>query len=192
MGKSKVVQVKSPLVFDANGRVDVDILHHMFEAGLNELSGSNDYTGYLESMFSSGDVIGLKVNRLAGPGMSTRAETANVMSGLLTDAGIPPKKHIIWDRFDRELSALGFEVKTKGSGPLCFGTDHRGIGYSQNLVSKGKIGGLLSRILEEYCNATINMPVLKDHSISGVTCAMKNNFGCIHNPNKYHDNGCDP
>jgi uncharacterized protein (DUF362 family) len=34
--------------------------------------------------------------------------------------------------------------------------------------------------------------VLKDHDLAGVTLAMKNFFGAIHNPNKYHDNNCDP
>jgi hypothetical protein len=28
--------------------------------------------------------------------------------------------------------------------------------------------------------------------MAGVTAGMKNYFGAIHNPNKYHDNRCDP
>ena len=38
----------------------------------------------------------------------------------------------------------------------------------------------------------INLPVLKDHDGAGVTIALKNMYGAIHNPNKYHPNGCDP
>jgi len=38
----------------------------------------------------------------------------------------------------------------------------------------------------------INLPVLKDHDGAGVTLALKNMYGTIHNPNKYHPNGCDP
>jgi uncharacterized protein (DUF362 family) len=33
---------------------------------------------------------------------------------------------------------------------------------------------------------------LKDHGIAGVTIALKNMFGAIHNPNKYHLNIGDP
>jgi uncharacterized Fe-S center protein len=33
---------------------------------------------------------------------------------------------------------------------------------------------------------------LKDHSLAGVAGAMKNYYGVVHNPNKYHDNNCDP
>jgi uncharacterized protein (DUF362 family) len=174
------------------GGIDIDILHQMIETGLNALSGAGDYGGYLQTVFSPGDVIGLKVNGLAGPGMSTRAEVVNTVSSLLKEAGRPLKKQIIWDRFDRELTALGFTVNTNGSGPLCFGTDHRGVGYSQNLVSNGKVGGLLSKLLVDYCDTIINIPVLKDHGIAGITCALKNHYGSIHNPNKYHDNACDP
>jgi uncharacterized protein (DUF362 family) len=38
----------------------------------------------------------------------------------------------------------------------------------------------------------INLPVLKDHGITGVTMALKSFFGAIHNPNKYHSNVGDP
>jgi uncharacterized protein (DUF362 family) len=34
--------------------------------------------------------------------------------------------------------------------------------------------------------------VLKDHNLAGVSLGMKNFFGAIHNPNKYHDHNCDP
>ena len=34
--------------------------------------------------------------------------------------------------------------------------------------------------------------VVKDHDLSGVSAGMKNWYGAIHNPNKYHSNGCDP
>jgi uncharacterized protein (DUF362 family) len=42
------------------------------------------------------------------------------------------------------------------------------------------------------CDAVINLPVLKDHGIAGVTLALKSMFGAIHNPNKYHSNAGDP
>jgi len=38
----------------------------------------------------------------------------------------------------------------------------------------------------------INIPVLKDHGIAGVTVSLKNMFGAIHNPNKYHLDVGDP
>ncbi len=189
--KSLVIKVKSPLVNTGNGDIDADILYQMFEIGLNALSDVADYPEYLRLLFANDDVIGIKVNTLGGRGMSTRVEAVDILSGLMNDSGISRKKHLIWDRHDWELKAVGYTLSTR-KGPLCFGTDHTGVGFSNQLVSNGKVGGLLSRILTDYCSGFINFPVLKDHGVAGITCALKNHYGSIHNPNKYHDNGCDP
>jgi hypothetical protein len=190
-GLSKVIRVRSPLVISTKGKVDPDILHQMLEAGLDAFRDDNDHVSLLKLLFGDVDITGLKVNTLGGPGMSTSVGIVDRFLALLGDAGIPSKKLLTWDRSDRELKSAGFELRAKG-GPLCFGTDHAGVGFSADLASRGKVGGLLSKIQTNICQAVVNMPVLKDHGIAGITCSLKNNYGCIHNPNKYHDNGCDP
>jgi uncharacterized protein (DUF362 family) len=192
-GVSSVVAiVQSDLVITDNGGIDLDILHQMLEAGFEALSESDDATSYLHSAFGSASTVGMKVNTLGGPGASTHVELTTALTNLLTEAGIPKKKHLIWDRFDGELADIGYTINSRGDGPYCFGTDHQGVGYANDLVSKGQVGGLLSRILVDYCDALINMPVLKDHGVAGITGALKNHYGSIHNPNKYHGNGCNP
>jgi len=44
----------------------------------------------------------------------------------------------------------------------------------------------------ERVDALINIPVLKDHDLAGISGAMKNFYGAIQNPNKYHGNNCSP
>jgi uncharacterized protein (DUF362 family) len=45
----------------------------------------------------------------------------------------------------------------------------------------------------ERTDLTVNLPVLKNHGISGVTLALKNlAFGCYDHHGKAHENGCDP
>jgi uncharacterized protein (DUF362 family) len=44
----------------------------------------------------------------------------------------------------------------------------------------------------EEVSALICLPVLKDHNLAGASLGMKNFYGAIHNPNKYHDQNCDP
>jgi len=51
---------------------------------------------------------------------------------------------------------------------------------------------LLAKALTRISDAVINLPVLKDHGIVGITLALKNLFGAVHNPNKYHPNAGDP
>ncbi len=41
----------------------------------------------------------------------------------------------------------------------------------------GLVGSRLSRILTRQCTAVVNVPVLKDHSIAGISVSLKNFFG---------------
>ena len=79
-----------------------------------------------------------------------------------------------------------------GAGVRIFGTDADGVGYGPDLVAHLGVGSLFSRIQAGYVTASISLAILKDHGLAGVTAGMKNYFGAIHNPNKYHDSGCDP
>ena len=36
----------------------------------------------------------------------------------------------------------------------------------------------------------VNIPVLKDHGLAGITGSLKNHYGSIDNPREFHDNGC--
>jgi uncharacterized protein (DUF362 family) len=66
------------------------------------------------------------------------------------------------------------------------------VDYEEELSAFGSVGSRLSKILTQRTQALINLPVLKDHDGAGVTLGMKNMYGAIHNPNKYHPNGCNP
>jgi len=190
--RSKVVVVKSAKVISSSGKVDQSLLSEMVRRGLCKLTLESKPEDALRHFFSPQDQVGLKVNCLAGKMASTHPEVALVCANLLKDSGIKTKDIIIWDRSASELQEVGFPLNSNGDGFRCQGTDSPGIGYSEDLVDYMNIGSLLSRILDEYTNAQLNLPVLKDHGLSGITCSLKNSFGVIHNPNKYHDNGCDP
>ena len=42
------------------------------------------------------------------------------------------------------------------------------------------------------CTYLINVPVLKDHYMAGITLSLKNHYGSIDLPHFCHDNDCDP
>jgi len=135
-----------------------------------------------------GEVVGLKVNCLAGRGNCTRPELVNAICERLQQAGI--KEIVIWDRQNSDLESARFKIVERGSGIRCFGNDM--LGFEDELATFGSVGSLLSRTLTRVCDAVINLPVLKDHGIAGVTIALKSMFGAIHNPNKYHMSVCNP
>jgi uncharacterized protein (DUF362 family) len=190
--KSRVVVVKSPKAISPSGKVNRTLLSEMVKRGLCRLTSESKAEDALRHFVSPRDQVGLKVNCLAGKMASTHPEMSLVCANLLRDSGVQPKNIIIWDRSERELQEVGFPLNSNGGDFRCFGTDSKGVGYSRDLIDYRSIGSLLSRVMEAYTNVQVNLPVLKDHGLSGVTCSLKNFFGAIHNPNKYHDDQCDP
>jgi len=137
-----------------------------------------------------GEVVGLKVNCLAGRGISTNVHLVEAICERLQQAGVPKKNIVIWDRLNADLERAGFRLESNADRIRCIGNDT--LGYEQELEISGSAGSLLCRTLTRVCDVVINLPVLKDHGIVGVTMALKNLFGAIHNPNKYHLNAGDP
>ena len=51
----------------------------------------------------------------------------------------------------------------------------------------------ISKILTEEVDSLINVGLLKDHGLAGVSIALKNiSHGVISHPDIFHDNSCDP
>jgi len=137
-----------------------------------------------------GEVVGLKVNCLSGKGNSTHVVLVEALCHRLQEAGVPAKNIVVWDRLNSDLESAGFRPSTNPNRVRYMGNDT--LGYGSELATHGEAGSLLCRTLTDVCDAVINLPVLKDHGIVGVTMALKNMFGAIHNPNKYHINVGDP
>jgi len=136
------------------------------------------------------DIVGIKVNCLAGKGISTSIELVEAIQERLLEVGIPQHRIIVWDRLNSDLERAGYGIYYGKQKPQCYGNDQ--IGYSNDIFEYGSVGSRLSKIILHQCTAVINVPILKDHGIVGVTMALKNFFGAIDNPNKYHDSVGDP
>lgn len=137
-----------------------------------------------------GEVVGLKVNCLAGKGASTHPVLVEILCERLQQAGIRAGDILVWDRLSDDLESAGFRIRTGRDRVRVMGNDL--LGYEDELSTWGKAGSLLAKALTRISDTVINLPVLKDHGITGVTLALKNLFGAVHNPNKYHPNAGDP
>lgn len=186
---SRVIIARDRAVRKANGDLNSRGVDKLLKKSLEAFFDGNAAKG-LGEIFKPTDKVGIKVNCLSGVRMSTSVSLVQALVQLLADSGIPRKNIIIWDRSNRDLKRAGFRISKGGAGPLCYGTDWAGL--ERSLTIYRSIGSLMSRILTQQCTALISLPVLKDHGIVGVTLGMKNFFGAIHNPNKYHDNAGDP
>lgn len=190
--KSKVAIVRNPGVFDtATGKTDAIIAKEMLFSAVIKITSSDTAEKAWKSIFKDAKKVGVKLN-CASRVLSPRRELVDALVEGINLAGISRDNIILWDRLDDELRQAGFAINTAGAGVKCYGTDSGAAGYEEKLAFSGNIGSLYSKILTRQCDALVSFGVLKDHSFGGVSITMKNMYGAIHNPNKYHDNCCDP
>jgi uncharacterized protein (DUF362 family) len=164
----------------------------MILEGVKQLLGAPSIPAAWKSIFSPSDFVGIKLSCLAGRMLSPHPEVVDGIVAGLRLAGVKDENILIWERTNRELIRAGFTINTSKKGVKCFGSDALEMPYDATIQFAGSVGSCFSTILSTYCTALINVPVIKDHDLAGVTLAMKNLFGVIHNPNRYHDNNCDP
>ncbi len=182
--KSKVVIARDSELRGSGSSVDSKRLLQMLDRAVQSFYDRDSPIEAWQRVLRPGEVVGLKVNCLAGRGISTSVQLVEAISERLQQAGVKAGDIVIWDRLNSDLESARFRVAEKGPGVRCFGNDT--FGYEPELAVYGSVGSLLSRTLTQVVDAVINLPVLKDHGITGVTLALKNVFGAIHNPNKYH------
>jgi uncharacterized protein (DUF362 family) len=191
MASSKVVVIRAR-GFSAGRDLPAGTVRRMYEAGIRGLTGESDPDAGLRRLFGPSDRVGIKINTIGGKLLSTRPDVSFPLASWLAEKAVKPGSVVIWDRTNRELKAAGYRLSSEGSGPRVFGTDTEGAGYGAQLVIHRDIGSLFSSIQASAVTASISLAILKDHGMAGVTAGMKNYFGAIHNPNKYHDGRCDP
>ena len=174
------------LIIDDKFALDAKLLREMLGAAVCKVVSETDPRRAWQSLFKPSDVIGIKVNTLAGGIFSSHARLVEAIADSLRDAGVPAKNIIVWDRLSRELTEAGFPAGAADGKFRCLGTDGRYSDDINDIVTQGAIGSFFSTILTRLCTAQINVPMLKDHDIAGVTIGLKNWFGALHNPSKYH------
>ena len=135
-----------------------------------------------------GQVVGLKLNSL-GRMLSPSVALVATICERLQQAGIKAGDIIVWDRGSRELEAAGFKLSNAPGAVRFIGSDTAG--YEDAAVRYGSVTTRLAKVLTQS-DVVINMPVLKNHNIIGVTMAMKNMYGVINNPSTLHGTACNP
>ena len=190
LAKSRVVIARDATLRGVGTTVDSRRMLSLLDLAMQALFDCDNPSETWTKLVRPGEMVGLKVNTLGGRGLSSNLQLVEAICERLQEAGIKASDIVVWDRGSDEMEHVGFHVSTGGNRVQCFGTDR--VDYEQELVTHGSVGSRLSKILTQRCNVLINVPVLKDHDGAGVTIALKNMYGVIHNPNKYHPNGCNP
>ena len=164
---------------------------------VTHLTGKKDPEAAWASLFKPDDVVGAKTSCLGGRQISPQPELAFALADELHQfARVPYANIILWDRSDRDLRRAGYKpAPADDSSPTVAGTDASG-GYETDVAPWGppeqNSGSCFSRIISSHATALVSLAALKDHDLAGVSVHLKNFYGAIHNPHKYHDNNCDP
>jgi len=187
--KSKIVNATDPLLQPDYNQIDTDRLIKVLDAGMMAYFDKDNVKEAWQKIVQPGEVIGLKVNCLSGRG-GTHREFVEAICERLLEADIKAENIIIWDRLNEDLENGGHKIVYRGNNIKCFGNDVAG--FSSDFEIFGSAASLVSKTITQICDGVINLPVLKDHGIAGITMSLKNMFGAIHNPNKYHLNVGDP
>lgn len=193
-GKARVVIARDPALHGPDGKLDEKRVGNLLDRAVTAYTGSKGSLDAWKHIVSEGGakdkVIGLKTNGLGGRGISTHAMLVLAIAERLQQAGVKPGNILIWDRNARDLQACGLTINTDSSRIRCFGSDVSG--FEDAVEQWGNSHARFSKILTRECGMVINLPILKDHSMSGLTFAMKNMYGVVERPQDLHAGGCNP
>ncbi|MGQ9729788.1 MAG: DUF362 domain-containing protein [Candidatus Zipacnadales bacterium] len=186
-GRARVIRVRRDGAINDADQTDAALIKNMVDQSVAKLCGKNSAAEAWKSLFGADDVVTVKINCLFGRGACTHVEVTDaVVAGLLT-AGVAPDNIIVWDRSAGDLLKCGYVINTDN------GVKVMETGWEAEPTQSGSFNGRLATIMTDpKVTALVNVPVLKTHSISGITLAHKNHYGSFDNPNKHHGNGCDP
>jgi uncharacterized protein (DUF362 family) len=193
-GKSKVVIARDASLHGAGLQLDEQRVLNLLDKAMAAYTGRDKpveaWKSVIPAKILAGGVIGLKVNGLGGRGISTHAALTLAVAERLQQAGVRAGNILVWERDARSLNACGMTVNTDPSRVRCYGNDVGG--YEDEQVSWGSARIRLAKILTRECAMVINLPILKDHEMAGVTFSMKNMYGVVDRPYELHGNNCNP
>jgi len=156
----------------------------MLDAAIVELTSIDDAQRAWRTLFDPTERIAIKVNTISR--YTTSVPLAYAVAEKLQAIGVVAEKIVVFDRTTGELQRAGYPINEEGPGVRCRATG----GYREPRDVAGTTQRLSDVLLD--CDALINLPLLKQHSSSGLTFAMKNHYGSIDRPSAIHFGNCDP
>jgi len=193
-GKSRVVLARSQTLKRLDHMVVKEAVIPFLDKAIMKITDHLSPPKAWRALFSPGERVGIKLSCLPGKPLSSGYGVVMAIVDGLRSCGVRDTDIFIWERSNRELERAGFDTGDSRSGIKIIGTDAfagSGDGYSGNIEFAGSMGTRFSKIMETV-DAVINVPVLKDHDLSGVSISLKNHYGSIYNPNKFHRDNCNP
>ena len=191
--KSQVVLVRDATAVDGFN-VDDAKARVMVASGIKAFTGEKDEAAAWQHFVSSNDVVGIKINTQSGPLQSTRRAVVEAIAQGLRSAGVSRTNIYVFDRDPLQMRAAGY-LRVSATNLLREVAIVDGTGwdpavyFQNNLAGKLIWGDLLfgkeegediskrshlPQLVTKTITKLINVPVLQDHDVCGVS-------GCLYN-----------
>ena len=192
-----VVEAVSENVWDSD-RLDEDAVSELLDQAMMKFTGRASAKEAWRDIVLPDDIVGIKINPLGGPELSTHPIIVDKIVEGVYGAGVLKKQIVIWDRFESHLLNAGYPIKQDEGEVQTFASDTEGIGYddevfyesekdSANRRENESTRSRYSRIVTQHVDVLINVPVLKHHEMAGVSGCLKNlAFGSVDNTRRFH------
>ena len=181
-----------------NDQLNEDAVSELLDQAMMKLTGRSSAKEAWRDIVLPDDIVGIKINPLAGPELSTHPIIVDKIIDGLYGAGVLRKQVIIWDRFEEHLLNAGYPIKQDESDVRTIASDTEGIGYDDEVFYESEKDSIArrenesthsrySRIVTQQVDVLINVPVLKHHAMAGVSGCLKNlAFGSVDNTRRFH------
>ena len=193
-GKSTVAICRDTRIETLADEQQDQTIKYLVHLGVQSAVGGATAVAAWQKLFKPKDIVAVKLSCLAPQFVPHPAIVDAIIDGLKS-CGVPEQNIILYDKEDRDLAGAGYELNATGKGVQCYGTlgGPNEPGYEDRFTLKGDTSFCLSKIVTRTATAIINVPVVKHHEYAGMSCALKNHFGSINNPSKFHMiGGCNP
>ena len=163
--KSRVIAVYHSKVHAEGHIANPEVVNLMLETGMRKLTGKATVREAWASIVRPTDVVSVKWNQVGAPTNETRPEIRDWVRNWVLRMGVPEADCVVWSKQDLRGDDAGW------SAPYTLPS------------------GLKTQVRNVLLRATvgINVPVCKAHWGTGITVALKNHFGSINNPGRFHD-----
>ncbi|MBX3009490.1 MAG: DUF362 domain-containing protein [Melioribacteraceae bacterium] len=212
---AQVVQVNHENSISEN-KINYDAVYEMVSKGLLQLTNESSLKKAWLKFVKPNEKVGLKVNPVAGPTLTTSTEITTVIINQLVESGIPKENILIWDRREEQLLEAGF-TQEKFPGIKIIGTergengsmyDEKGVLYGERMIDKdwyywadceekydsATIPYMInegkysyfSKIATQMVDKIINIPILKNAGSSVTLCLKNLAYGVTTNTGRLH------
>ncbi|MBI3071858.1 MAG: DUF362 domain-containing protein [Deltaproteobacteria bacterium] len=186
----KLVVVKSTKALASRQLPSASVVEDMVGRAIMGLTGKPDVASAWGEFVHRNDRVGIKPNALGGRTISTNKEVVHAVIKGIIAAGVPVENIVVWEQYPWMMRAMrGYinvapDIKVEG-------VITKREGWSKKIHRFAGKATQVCKVIERI-TAFINIPVLKDHDLFGVTVAMKNiTHGTIIHPPTYHSRRSD-